>query len=377
MKTTHSVRIEDVRELTLPADSVELVVTSPPYPMIEMWDELFCSLDEEIEGALDGSDGETAFELMHQALDPVWDTLSRVLVDGGIACINVGDATRNVGEGFRVFQNHVRISDALTDRGFSPLPDVLWRKPSNSGAKFMGSGMLPPNAYVTLEHEYILVFRNGSSRRSFESNADDRYESAFFWEERNRWFSDTWSDINGTEQPLELPGEDDDVRDRSGAFPFSIPYRLINMYSVYGDTVFDPFWGTGTTSLAAMVAARNSIGCEIEPAMAELFEQRLESVVGFAEDVLSGRLDAHESFVDRRTTDEGPLSYDASNYDLPVMTKQERDIQLYAIDGISATEKPEGTQYTVEHDPFYRDTTGEPSLTETLERAKIDSLSDI
>ncbi len=376
MKTTHSVRIEDVRELSLPADSVELVVTSPPYPMIEMWDDLFCSLDGDIEGALDDADGETAFELMHQALDPVWEMLSTVLVDGGIACINVGDATRNVGDGFRVFQNHVRICDALTDRGFSPLPDVLWRKPSNSGAKFMGSGMLPPNAYVTLEHEYILVFRNGSSRRSFESNADGRYESAFFWEERNRWFTDTWSDINGAEQPLEVPGADGDVRDRSGAFPFSIPYRLINMYSVYGDTVFDPFWGTGTTSLAAMVAARNSIGCEIEPAMAELFDARLASVTEFAEEVLTERLDAHESFVDRRTTDEGPLSYEATNYDLPVMTKQERAIQLYAIDAIASSENPDGTEYTVDHAPFSRDTQSEPSLAETLERAKIDSLSD-
>ena len=189
MATTHRVTVGDARELALPDESVELVVTSPPYPMIEMWDDLFADLVPAAGEALDSGDGEAAFEAMHDALDAVWTELERVLVPGGIACINVGDATRTVGGRFRVYPNHARITDAFEGLGFDPLPDVLWRKPANSAAKFMGSGMVPPNAYVTLEHEYVLVFRKGA-RRSFEPGSTRRYESAFFWEERNRWFTD-------------------------------------------------------------------------------------------------------------------------------------------------------------------------------------------
>jgi len=171
--------------------------------MIEMWDDLFCSLDPAIGPALGDGDGRRAFELMHDALAAVWAELDRVLVDGGIACVNVGDATRTLDDSFRVYQNHARIIEAFDGLGFEPLPEILWRKPTNAAAKFMGSGMIPPNAYATLEHEYVLVFRNGSERRSFEPGADRRYESAYFWEERNEWFSDLWTDVRGTLQELE------------------------------------------------------------------------------------------------------------------------------------------------------------------------------
>src|SRR5699024_7278387 len=166
METSHRVVVGDSRRLDeLDDESVELVVTSPPYPMIEMWDESFADLDPIIEERLDAGDGQAAFELMHEELDTVWSEIGRVLVDGGIACINLGDATRKVDGSFRVYQNHPRIIDAFEQLGFEPLPEILWRKPVNSAAKFMGSGMLPPNAYVTLEHEYILIFRNGKSQR--------------------------------------------------------------------------------------------------------------------------------------------------------------------------------------------------------------------
>jgi len=122
METLHRVVIDDARGLDgLDDNSVELVVTSPPYPMIEMWDELFADLDPAVGDALDRGDGEAAFEGMHAILDEVWASLDRVLVDGGIVCLNVGDATRSVGEGFRVYQNHARIIDAVTELGFEPL----------------------------------------------------------------------------------------------------------------------------------------------------------------------------------------------------------------------------------------------------------------
>jgi len=255
METRHRVVTGDARCLDLPADSVELVVTSPPYPMIEMWDDTFAALDAGIEAALDDGDGDRAFALMHDVLDAVWAEVERVLAPGGIACINVGDATRTLGEDFRCYPNHAEVTNRLTARGLGSLPDLVWRKPANSAAKFMGSGMLPPNAYPTLEHEHVLVFRNGGTR-PFPAGDDRRYESAYFWEERNEWFSDLW-DVRGQAQDLEAG-----LRERSGAFPFTVPYRLVSMFSVYGDTVLDPFLGTGTTTLAAAVAGRNSVGYE-------------------------------------------------------------------------------------------------------------------
>ncbi|RRJ33520.1 DNA-methyltransferase [Halocatena pleomorpha] len=379
MKTSHQVQITDAREMSLDDNSVELVVTSPPYPMIEMWDELFSELSPDIRGALAEDNGTTAFELMHEELDAVWEELSRVLVDGGIACINVGDATRKVGEGFRVYQNHVRISEAMKEHGFEPLPDVLWRKPTNSGTKFMGSGMVPPNAYVTLEHEYILVFRNGTQRRRFAVGSDHRYQSAYFWEERNQWFTDVWTDITGTAQLLEPEQEQatetelQDVRDRSGAFPLDIPYRLINMYSVYNDTVLDPFWGIGTSTLAAMVAGRNSIGYEIEPAFADIFEQRITDLDALSAEIIENRLDDHRAFIEQRLSEEDE-GYEATHYDFDVMTKQETDVQFYSASDVTSASIDTGTEYVVSHDPV---ATSQPGIIDSLEQAKIDSLSDL
>ena len=345
METAHRVFVDDAREMSqLGEDSVELVVTSPPYPMIEMWDDLFCSLDPAIGPALGDGDGRRAFELMHDALAAVWAELDRVLVDGGIACVNVGDATRTLDDSFRVYQNHARIIEAFDGLGFEPLPEILWRKPTNAAAKFMGSGMIPPNAYATLEHEYVLVFRNGSERRSFEPGADRRYESAYFWEERNEWFSDLWTDVRGTLQEL----EDEEVRDRSAAYPFEIPYRLINMYSARGDTVLDPFWGTGTTSLAAMAAGRGSVGYELDDGFISVFEDAAADIKGITRDIVERRLDRHRAFVEKRRADGEDLSYDAEHYEFPVTTKQERRLRLYTVEAIERTE----TGYRVEHAPF-------------------------
>ena len=136
-------------------------------------------------------------------LTRVWREVHRVLADGGIACINIGDATRTLGDRFALYPNHARILVRLVELGFVPLPVILWRKQTNAPNKFMGSGMLPPGAYVTLEHEYILIVRKGGKRGFLsEEGKGLRRESAFFWEERNRWFSDVWSDLKGTVQGL-------------------------------------------------------------------------------------------------------------------------------------------------------------------------------
>ena len=366
METTHRIVTGDSRSLSkIDDDSVELVVTSPPYPMIEMWDELFAELNPEITASLEAGEGQAAFSQMHEELEKVWKEVSRVLVDGGIACINIGDATRKVDGSFRVFQNHSRIINAFEDLGFEPLPELLWRKPVNSGAKFMGSGMLPPNAYVTLEHEYILVFRNGKDSRTFEPGSERRYNSAYFWEERNQWFSDVWMEIKGELQAL----EQSELRERSAAYPFEIPYRLINMYSVYGDTVLDPFWGTGTTSFAAMVAGRNSVGYELDEEFVQLFKQRVEDIPEYSREVVKQRLDDHKEFVEERLSEGKDFKYQADNYDFPVTTKQEKPIQFYSVSNVRETE--EG--YEVSHNPV-EDT--DVQIEENKQGGEVASLSD-
>jgi len=344
METTHEIHAADARDMAAVADeSVDLVVTSPPYPMVEMWDDLFGDLDGRIGEYLDAGKGSAAFDAMHDVLDAVWDELDRVVAPGGVVCLNVGDATRTVDGRFKVFPNHARVVEAMGRRGFEPLPDVLWHKPTNSAAKFMGSGMLPPSAYVTLEHEYILVFRKGN-RRAFEPGADRRYEAAYFWEERNRWFSDVWTDVKGRLQ--DLPAAD--LRDRAGAFPFEIPYRLCNMYSVYGDTVLDPFWGTGTTTLAAMIAGRNSVGYERDEAFLERFDGATAAVPDRSRAVVESRLQDHREFVAEQAENGDSPDYEATHYDFPVTTSQEQEIRFYVVSDVTPTGQ---RRYTVAYDP--------------------------
>ena len=160
METLHQICFSNAEDMeAVDSESINLVVTSPPYPMIEMWDQSFSTWDANIADTLNADDGNRAFSLMHQCLDRVWRQVQRVVADGGIVCVNIGDAVRTIKGNFKLYPNHVRIISIFNKLGFSLLPVIIWRKPTNSPNKFMGSGMLPPNAYITLEHEYILVFR--------------------------------------------------------------------------------------------------------------------------------------------------------------------------------------------------------------------------
>jgi len=326
MITTHKIIFKNSKEMDALADeSIDLVVTSPPYPMIEMWDQIFASQDEKIGKALKEKDGPTAFELMHQELDKVWDELYRVLKKGGIACINIGDATRTINSSFALYTNHSRIHTYMQKLGFSALPAILWRKQTNAPNKFMGSGMMPPGAYVTLEHEYILMLRKGN-KKEFKTNEDKklRRESSFFWEERNVWFSDVWMDLKGTSQNL----FDTKTRGRSAAYPFELPYRLITMFSIKGDTVLDPFFGIGTTMYAAMATARNSVGYEIDPNLRQQTISQSSGIVSFSNKRIEERLEKHLAFVDDRVKTKGKFKYTNDHYLFPVMTRQETDLTI-------------------------------------------------
>ena len=334
MKTTHKILFQDARDLKeIPSESVDLVVTSPPYPMISMWDDIFSNQNPEIQDALACGDGKQAYELMHEILDSVWCEVFRVLKKGRFACINIGDATRKIRDNFCLYPNHARIVNYLLNIGFSVLPDILWRKQANTPNKFMGSGMLPAGAYVTLEHEYILIVRKGSKREfKTENEKENRRKSALFWEERNIWYSDVWTDIKGTDQKLPNAMS----RLRSAAFPFDLAYRLINMYSVKGDVVLDPFLGTGTTTAAAMTSARNSIGVEIDESFEHAICPVTHHIVDFSNDYLYSRLLKHYAFVQNRIQNSGPLKYTNRNYDCPVVTSQEQFILLNGLKEVQA-----------------------------------------
>lgn len=323
-RTTHRIFFQSSLEQSqVASESVDLVITSPPYPMIEMWDDIFAGQDKRIRDALDCNDGFPAFEFMHGILDSVWKETFRVLKNGGFACINIGDATRTLNDNFSLYPNHARIVSCMIRLGFTPLPDIIWRKQTNAPNRFMGSGMLPAGAYVTFEHEYILIFRKGGKRVfSCEPDRRRRRESAYFWEERNIFFSDIWFDIKGAGQGMKKS----ESRLRSAAFPFELAYRLIAMYSVKGDTVLDPFMGTGTTMLAAMASARNSTGFEIDERLRHEIHERAESVVDFSNNYINERIGRHTVFVKNRIMAQKEMKYASSFYGFPVITNQEKDI---------------------------------------------------
>lgn len=313
-------------------ESVDLVVTSPPYPMISMWDDCFISQDNRIAALLEDNPDE-AFELMHGELDKVWAECHRVLKTGGFLCINIGDATRTINGNFKLYNNHSRILHACCRLGFTGLPDIIWRKQTNAPNKFMGSGMLPCGAYVTLEHEWVLIFRKGGKRKySTPEEKLQRMRSSFFWEERNVWFSDVW-DVKGTKQKVTLSG----TRDRSAAFPFEIPFRLINMFSQKDDTVLDPFAGTGTTMKAAVVTERNSIGYEIDKDFAPVIKKGIgEMNVADCNAIIKRRFDRHLCFVRERERQGKGFKHYNDTLHTPVMTAQEEKMSFDYLKSIKA-----------------------------------------
>ncbi|SMC60104.1 DNA modification methylase [Desulfocicer vacuolatum DSM 3385] len=334
MKSEHRVIFSDARNLnSLSNDSIDLVVTSPPYPMISMWDNLFINMNPDIQRVLDQGCGNIAFELMHLELDKVWQELDRVVKPSGFVCINIGDATRTVGKQFQLYSNHSRITSALTRLSFQSLPVILWKKATNSPNKFMGSGMLPAGAYVTLEHEYIMIFRKGG-KREFKTpeQKQTRNESAIFWEERNRWFSDTW-DIKGVRQKMG-PGKS---RDRNAAYPFELPHRLINMYSVKDDTVLDPFLGTGTTTFAAMASERNSLGVECDNHFSDVIREGLKNTKQLSNKTLVQRIEKHLDFVKEYQQNKKILKHENHTYGFPVMTKQESRLKFNLVKDICSS----------------------------------------
>jgi len=259
----YRVVIGDSREMAEVNDgSIHLIVTSPPYPMVAIWDDFFTEVSA------------STYDAMHEYLNQVWREVERVLVPGGIACINIGDATRTRDGLFHLYPNHSRIIENFEKLSFVTLPYILWKKPTTKphykgkGA-FLGSGFLPPNAYVTLDMEYILIFRKGPPR-SFPPKDPDRYKSRFTKRERDEWFSQVWK-VQGARQNV------DGLERRVAAFPEEIPRRLIRMFSVLGDLVLDPFLGSGTSLKVAMELGRRFVGYEKLEEMTEIIRRKTQA----------------------------------------------------------------------------------------------------
>ena len=269
-KLTHTIYCGDARDIesVVQKNSVHLVVTSPPYPMIAMWDDIFRKLDTAIPlfDEWNRSNVWTVFESMHAQLDTVWGKLFQSVVEGGIVAINIGDATRTVAGEFTLFPNGARITTSMVKSGFTPLPNIYWKKPTNGPNAFLGSGFKPVNAYVTLDCEHILLFRKGKKRVFSADEKVYREKSCFTKEERDVWFSQTWTGIKGVRQK-EVNGR------RSAAFPEAIAERLIRMFSIEGDTVLDPYVGTGTTSTVAFRLNRSAIGFDIDEEFVKIADE--------------------------------------------------------------------------------------------------------
>lgn len=282
MFTKHTVIFGNSNQMSeIATSSIDLMITSPPYPMIKMWDNQFSILNpqllkfwKDLELSQSEESLKRIYQLMHTSLEDTWSETYRVLVEGGIACINVGDATRKIINKFRLFPNHSKIIELCEKIGFTTLPYILWKKtttkPQYRGQNiFLGSGFLPPNAYVTLDCEFILIFRKGELRK-FKPKDKLRYQSSFTKEQRNEWFSQIWT-IKGMRQKNNL------VERRIASFPEEIVKRLIRMFSVKNDTILDPFLGSGTTIKIAMKNQRNSIGYEIDKTLFPLLKENLKT----------------------------------------------------------------------------------------------------
>jgi DNA modification methylase len=242
------------------SQSVELVVTSPPYWNIKDYGEA---------GQI--GHGQSLHEYLRD-LGRVWEECFRVLRDGGRLCVNIGDqfARASVYGRYRVIPLHAEIVCQCAAAGFDYLGSIIWRKKTTmnttGGAVVMGSYPYPPNGIVEIDFEYILLFRKpGASRKVPKALKEG---SAMSRDEWKSWFAGHW-DVGGAKK-----------KGHEAPFPEEIPWRLIRMFSFPGDTVLDPFLGTGTTAVAAVRLGRNAVGYEINRAFVEIARASLSGIAG-------------------------------------------------------------------------------------------------
>lgn len=258
----HDLYCGDARNLSFLFDaSVHLIVTSPPY-----W-----TLKEYRDG--DGQMGHISdYEDFLRELDRVWQECYRVLVPGGRLVCVVGDVClsrrKNKGE-HTVIPLHASIQEHCRVIGFSNLAPILWHKIANASYEAEGSGggflgkPYEPNAVIKNDIEFILMERKPGGYRS--PSLETRILSVIPADKHKIWFQQIWAGVTGAS-----------TKHHPAPYPLELAERLIRMFSFVGDTVLDPFMGTGTTTVAAARSGRNSVAVEIDSHYFEQAVYRIE-----------------------------------------------------------------------------------------------------
>lgn len=256
LQTNHTIINGDCRYMKEVADkSVHLIITSPPYWQLKDY------------GTANQIGFNDSYEQYINHLNLVWKECYRVLHDGCRLCINIGDQfARSVYYGrYKVIPIHSEIIRFCEAVGFDFMGQIIWQKSTTmnttGGGAVMGSFPYPRNGIAKLDYEYILLFKKQG--KAPVPSVEQKDNSKMTNEEWNTYFNGHWY-FNGARQDKHL-----------AMFPDELPKRLIKMFSFYGETVMDPFLGSGTTSAVARMLGRNSIGYEINPDYIPLIKQRI------------------------------------------------------------------------------------------------------
>ena len=264
MKTTHRLILGDSRNLSCIKDkSVHLIITSPPYWQLKDY----------------GNDGQIGFHDSYESyinnLNAVWAECFRVLHDGCRLCINIGDQfARSVYYGrYKVIPIRTEIIRFCETLEMDYMGAVIWQKlttmNTTGGGAIMGSFPYPRNGILKIDYEFILIFKKQG--KAPVPTVEQKKLSEMTKEEWNTYFASHWN-FGGAKQDGHI-----------AVFPEELPHRLIKMFSFAGETVFDPFMGSGTTALAARNLQRNSIGYEINPDFKQYYKQKVVSSLSFGE----------------------------------------------------------------------------------------------
>jgi modification methylase len=248
--------IGDSRRMREVSDaSVDLVVTSPPYWHIKDY----------------GQAGQIGYgQSLHEylrGLYAVWSECARVLRPGARLCINVGDqfARAAIYGRYKVIPIHAELIAQCERVGLDFMGSIIWQKKTTmnttGGAAVMGSYPYPPNGIVELDYEFILLFKKPGQAKTVPKEVKEASEITK--EEWKEWFLGHWA-FGGTKQT-----------GHEAMFPEELPRRLIRMFTFVGDTVLDPFLGSGTTLKATLDLERNGVGYEINPDYLDTIRQKV------------------------------------------------------------------------------------------------------